>query len=76
MGEVRPHERPWAEWIRERDDWRSAHGKPEALDDLLVVDGSSGHLGGCFCSSTSMRVFFAFALSAIRPRSSTLSPGG
>jgi crotonobetainyl-CoA:carnitine CoA-transferase CaiB-like acyl-CoA transferase len=51
MVDARPHEQPWAEWIRERDDWRSAHGKPEALDDLTVLDLSSGHLGGCFCSS-------------------------
>jgi len=51
MAEARPHERPWAEWIRELDDWRSAPGKPEALDELTVLDLSSGHLGGCFCSS-------------------------
>lgn len=51
MAEARGPEGPWSEWIRERDDWRSARGKPEALDDLTVLDLSSGHLGGCFCSS-------------------------
>ncbi|HEU5393264.1 MAG TPA: CoA transferase, partial [Candidatus Methylomirabilis sp.] len=51
MAETRVPTQPWAEWIRERDDWRTAPGKPEALDDLTVLDLSSGHLGGCFCSS-------------------------
>jgi len=51
MAEARGPERSWAEWIRERDDWRSAPGKPEALANLTVLDLSSGHLGGCFCSS-------------------------
>lgn len=51
MAETRVPTQPWAEWIRERDDWRTAPGKPEALDDLTVLDVSSGHLGGCFCSS-------------------------
>lgn len=51
MAETHRTDQPWAEWIRERDDWRGARSKPEALDDLTVLDLSTGHLGGCFCSS-------------------------
>ena len=41
----------WPEWIRRRDDPSRAHAKPEALDDLLVLDVSRGSLAGCICSS-------------------------
>jgi crotonobetainyl-CoA:carnitine CoA-transferase CaiB-like acyl-CoA transferase len=41
----------WADWIRERDDPRSAHAKAEALDDLMVLDLSSNSFAGCYCSS-------------------------
>ncbi len=41
----------WNTWIREREDPRSGVGKPEALDDLLVVDVSTGSMSGVFCTS-------------------------
>ena len=41
----------WSDWIRERDDPKIAHTKPEALDDLLVLDLSSRSFAGCYCSS-------------------------
>ena len=41
----------WSDWIRERDDPRIANTKPEALDDLLVLDLSSKSFAGCHCSS-------------------------
>ncbi len=41
----------WSAWIRERDDPRIARTKPEALDDLLVLDLSSKSFAGCHCSS-------------------------
>jgi crotonobetainyl-CoA:carnitine CoA-transferase CaiB-like acyl-CoA transferase len=43
--------RTWVDWIREADDPKTNHLKPEALDDLLVLDTSYGHIGGLFCSS-------------------------
>ncbi|MBP1625315.1 MAG: formyl-CoA transferase [Acidobacteria bacterium] len=42
----------WSDWIRERDDPKIASTKPEALDDLLVLDLSSKSFAGCHCSST------------------------
>ncbi|MFQ5831024.1 MAG: CaiB/BaiF CoA transferase family protein [Candidatus Methylomirabilia bacterium] len=41
----------WAEWARRASDPAGANGKPEALDDLLVLDCSYGSLAGSFCSS-------------------------
>ncbi len=41
----------WVDWITEADDPRTNHLKPEALDDLLVLDVSHGSMGGLFCSS-------------------------
>jgi CoA:oxalate CoA-transferase len=41
----------WADWVRERDDLRIAHTKPEALDDITVLDLSSKSFAGCLCSS-------------------------
>ena len=41
----------WSNWIRERDDPRIAHTRPEALDDITVLDLSSKSFGGCYCSS-------------------------
>jgi crotonobetainyl-CoA:carnitine CoA-transferase CaiB-like acyl-CoA transferase len=41
----------WADWVRERDDPRIAHTKPEALDDITVLDLSSKSFAGCLCSS-------------------------
>ena len=44
-------DRTWVDWIREADDPRKNHLKPEALDDLLVLDVSEGSIGGLFASS-------------------------
>jgi crotonobetainyl-CoA:carnitine CoA-transferase CaiB-like acyl-CoA transferase len=41
----------WADWIRERDDPRIAETRPEALDDLIVLDLSYKSFAGCYCSS-------------------------
>ncbi len=41
----------WAERIRSLDDPATASRKPEALDDLVVLDLSSRSMAGCFCSS-------------------------
>jgi crotonobetainyl-CoA:carnitine CoA-transferase CaiB-like acyl-CoA transferase len=41
----------WADWIRERDDPKIAHTKPEALDDITVLDLSSKSFSGCCCTS-------------------------
>lgn len=41
----------WVEWIRPLTEPAAAFGKPEALDDLLVLDVSSGSMAGPFCSS-------------------------
>ena len=44
-------EQRWSDWIRERDDPRIAHTKPEALDDITVLDLSYKNFAGCYCSS-------------------------
>src|SRR5512136_371417 len=44
-------EQPWVDWIREKDDPSLAGAKPEALDDVTVLDLSYNSFGGCFCSS-------------------------
>jgi crotonobetainyl-CoA:carnitine CoA-transferase CaiB-like acyl-CoA transferase len=36
----------WSEWIREAEDPAGASDRPEALDDLLVLDCSVAHYGG------------------------------
>jgi crotonobetainyl-CoA:carnitine CoA-transferase CaiB-like acyl-CoA transferase len=41
----------WLDWIRPRTEPAGAFAKPEALDDLVVLDASSGSLAGSFCSS-------------------------
>jgi crotonobetainyl-CoA:carnitine CoA-transferase CaiB-like acyl-CoA transferase len=41
----------WTERIRALDDPATAARKPEALDDLVVLDLSSRSMAGCFCSS-------------------------
>ena len=49
------HKRPkWADWadhIRSLDDPAKAFDKPEALDDLVILDLSSRSMAGCYCSS-------------------------
>ena len=37
---------PLAEWVRERDDPKIANTKPEALDDLTVLDLSYNSYAG------------------------------
>jgi crotonobetainyl-CoA:carnitine CoA-transferase CaiB-like acyl-CoA transferase len=41
----------WSNWVRERDDPKIAQTKPEALDDLVVLDLSNKSFAGCHCSS-------------------------
>ena len=41
----------WAEWVRERNDPSIAHNRPEALDDITVLDLSYKSFAGCYCSS-------------------------
>ena len=40
-----------AEWMRERDDPRIARTKPEAVNDITVLDLSYKSFAGCYCSS-------------------------
>jgi crotonobetainyl-CoA:carnitine CoA-transferase CaiB-like acyl-CoA transferase len=49
MAEIK--EPDWADWIRERDDPKIAPTKPEALDDITVLDLSYNSFAGCYCSS-------------------------
>jgi len=44
-------EQPWTDWVKERDDPGIAHTKPEALDDITVLDLSYKSYAGCYCSS-------------------------
>jgi crotonobetainyl-CoA:carnitine CoA-transferase CaiB-like acyl-CoA transferase len=44
-------EQAWPDWIRQRDDPRIAHTKPEALDDIAVLDLSYKSYAGSYCSS-------------------------
>ena len=41
----------WMDWIRKNDDPRIAHTRPEALDDITVLDLSYKNFTGCYCSS-------------------------
>ncbi|NOZ06293.1 MAG: CoA transferase [Chloroflexi bacterium] len=41
----------WGEWIRERDDPTTAAGKPEALEDIVVLDLSHKSMAGVICSA-------------------------
>jgi crotonobetainyl-CoA:carnitine CoA-transferase CaiB-like acyl-CoA transferase len=41
----------WADHIRSLDDPAKNSEKPEALDDLVVIDVSSRSMAGCYCSS-------------------------
>lgn len=44
-------EQTWSDWVRERDDPRIAHTKPEALSDMIALDLSYKSFAGCYCSS-------------------------
>jgi crotonobetainyl-CoA:carnitine CoA-transferase CaiB-like acyl-CoA transferase len=41
----------WEEWIQQADDPHNAFAKPEALDDLLVVDVSQQSVAGMVCTA-------------------------
>ncbi len=41
----------WTDWVREKSDPRAGRAKPEALDDLTVLDLSYKSFAGCYCSS-------------------------
>jgi crotonobetainyl-CoA:carnitine CoA-transferase CaiB-like acyl-CoA transferase len=41
----------WEDWIRQADDPSGAFAKPEALDDLLVLDVSREAVAGMVCTS-------------------------
>jgi crotonobetainyl-CoA:carnitine CoA-transferase CaiB-like acyl-CoA transferase len=41
----------WSNWVRERDDPKIANTRPEALDDITVLDLSHKSFAGCHCSS-------------------------
>jgi CoA:oxalate CoA-transferase len=47
----RPKWSDWADEIKGLDDPRLAHGKPEALDDIVVLDLSYNNYAGTYCSS-------------------------
>ena len=47
----RPKWAAWADHIRSLDDPARNFEKPEALDDLVVIDLSSRSMAGCYCSS-------------------------
>ena len=49
MAEI--EEQAWADWVKERDDPKIARTKPEALDDITVLDLSNNSFAGCYCSS-------------------------
>ncbi len=41
----------WEDWIRQADDPREAFAKPEALDDLLVMDVGRESVAGLVCTA-------------------------
>ena len=41
----------WSEWVKERTDPARAYERPEALDDITVLDLSYGSFAGLFASS-------------------------
>ena len=44
-------EKLWPDWVRNRENPSIAHTKPEALDDITVLDLSYKSFAGCYCSS-------------------------
>jgi len=44
-------EKDWFTWAKEQTDPAAAFAKPEALEGLVVLDASHGHMGGVVCSS-------------------------
>ena len=59
--------RPWEEWIREHDDPEHTLEKPEAMDDLVVLDVSYGNMAGLFTSSI-LSEFGAFVIKVEPPQ--------
>ncbi len=51
MSQAKDAKESWYQWAREQTDPKHAFLKPEALDDLLVLDVSYGNVGGLVCSS-------------------------
>jgi len=51
MTHTRPKWADWADHIRSLDDPAENYKKPEALDDLVIIDISSRSMAGCYCSS-------------------------
>ncbi len=51
MSHAKDSKNSWYDWAREQTDPAQASQKPEALDDLLVLDVSAGNMGGPVCSS-------------------------
>ncbi len=41
----------WSEWVKSRNDPAKASSKPQALDDITVLDLSYKSFAGCYCSS-------------------------
>ncbi len=60
-GKVRKDWSEWSDWARENDDPRFADAKPEALDDVTVLDLSYKSFAGCHCS-TALSEFGAHVL--------------
>ena len=51
MKDAKDTKSSWYDWAQEQTDPEKASQKPEALDDLLVLDVSYGNVGGLACSS-------------------------
>jgi crotonobetainyl-CoA:carnitine CoA-transferase CaiB-like acyl-CoA transferase len=51
MSKAKDNADSWFEWAKERTDPAKSSRKPEALDDLLVLDVSHGSFSGPVCSS-------------------------
>ncbi len=51
MKDTKDTKSSWYDWAQEQTDPEKAAQKPEALDDLLVLDVSYGNVGGLACSS-------------------------
>lgn len=48
---MKAHDTAWADWVRTLDDPSLASQRPEALDDLTVIDLSYKNYAGCYCTS-------------------------
>src|SRR5262245_53060965 len=57
----------WSAWIQEREDPHTSAGKPEALDDIVVLDLSTGAMSGVFWTSL-LAEFWAAVISLQQQR--------